>query len=25
LPGKRLDEHAPAVDRWIKALGKLPD
>ena len=25
LPGKRLDEHAPAVDRWMKALGKLPD
>ena len=25
LPGKRLDEHAPAVDRWIKAIGKLPD
>lgn len=25
LPGRRLDEHPPAVDRWIKALGKLPD
>ncbi|WP_019833069.1 GFA family protein [Sphingomonas sp. PR090111-T3T-6A] len=25
LPGKRLDEHAPAVDRWIKDIGKLPD
>jgi hypothetical protein len=25
LPGKRLDEHAPAVDRWMNALGKLPD
>ncbi len=25
LPGKRLDEHPAAVDRWIKAVGKLPD
>ena len=25
LPGKRLDEHAAAVDRWMKAVGKLPD
>lgn len=25
LPGKRLDEHPAAVDRWMKALGKLPD
>ncbi|HET8611950.1 MAG TPA: GFA family protein [Sphingomonas sp.] len=25
LSGKRLDEHAPAVDRWMKAVGKLPD
>ncbi len=25
LPGKRLDEHAAAVDRWMKAIGKLPD
>jgi hypothetical protein len=25
LPGKRLDEHAPLIDRWIKAIGKLPD
>jgi hypothetical protein len=25
LPGKRLDEHQPAVDRWMNALGKLPD
>ncbi len=24
LPGKRLDEHAPLMDRWIKAIGKLP-
>ena len=25
LPGKRLDEHAPVADRWMKSLGKLPD
>jgi hypothetical protein len=25
LPGRRLDEHAPLVDRWMKTLGKLPD
>lgn len=25
LPGQRLDEHPAAVDRWMKALGKLPD
>ena len=25
LTGRRLDEHRPAVDRWIKAIGKLPD
>ena len=25
LPGLRLDEHQPAVDRWIAATGKLPD
>ncbi len=25
LPGKRLDEHAPVADRWMKTLGKLPD
>ena len=25
LPGKRLDENAPLVDRWMKACGKLPD
>ena len=25
LPGKRLDEHQPVVDRWKNALGTLPD
>ncbi|WBO21418.1 hypothetical protein [Sphingomonas abietis] len=25
LPARRLDHHAPAVDRWMNALGKLPD
>jgi hypothetical protein len=25
LPGKRLAEHAPLVDRWIKAIGNVPD
>jgi hypothetical protein len=25
LPARRLDEHAPAVDRWMNAIGKLPD
>ena len=25
LPGKRLADHAPVADRWMKALGKLPD
>ena len=25
LPGQRLDEHTSLVDRWIKAVGKLPD
>lgn len=25
LPGKRLEENPATVDRWIKALGKLPD
>ncbi len=25
LPGKRLEDHAPVADRWIKTLGKLPD
>jgi len=25
LPGKRLDENGPLVDRWMKAVGKLPD
>jgi hypothetical protein len=25
LPARRLDEHQPLVDRWMKALGKLPD
>ena len=25
LPGKRIADHAPLVDRWIKAVGKLPD
>jgi hypothetical protein len=25
LPGTRLADHAPLVDRWKKALGKLPD
>lgn len=25
LPGTRLDEYPSAVDRWMKAIGKLPD
>lgn len=25
LPGSRLDEYAATVDRWMKAIGKLPD
>jgi len=25
LPGVRLGEHKALVDRWMKALGKLPD
>lgn len=25
LPGHRLDEHQPLVDRWRNAVGKLPD
>ena len=25
LPGYRLDEHAATVDRWMRAVGKLPD
>ena len=25
LPGKRLADHAPVADRWMKLLGKLPD
>lgn len=25
LPGKRLDENAGTVDRWMKTVGKLPD
>jgi len=25
LPGKRLEDHAPVADRWMKSLGKLPD
>jgi len=25
LPGKRLADHAPVVDRWMKTVGKLPD
>lgn len=25
LPGSRLDEYPAAVDRWMKAVGKLPD
>ena len=25
LPGYRLDEHAATVDRWVRAVGKLPD
>lgn len=25
LPAKRTDEHQPLVDRWMKAVGKLPD
>lgn len=25
LPGKRSDEHQPLVDRWMNAVGKLPD
>ena len=25
LPGKRIVDHAPVADRWIKAVGKLPD
>lgn len=25
LPGQRLDQHPAAVDRWMKAIGKLPD
>jgi len=24
LPGKRLDEHANVVDRWVKAVGSYP-
>jgi hypothetical protein len=25
LPAYRSDEHAPLVDRWMNAIGKLPD
>jgi hypothetical protein len=25
LPGYRLEEHSATVDRWTKAIGKLPD
>lgn len=25
LPAKRTDEHQPLIDRWMKAVGKLPD
>lgn len=25
LPAKRTDEHQPLVDRWMDAVGKLPD
>ena len=25
LPGKRTEENKPLVDRWMKAVGKLPD
>jgi hypothetical protein len=25
LPEHRTDEHKPLVDRWIKAVGKMPD
>lgn len=25
LPGKRVDEHEPAVRRWKDAIGKVPD
>ena len=25
LPERRLDEHQPVVERWMKAVGKLPD
>jgi hypothetical protein len=25
LPRKRCDEHQPLNDRWIQAIGKLPD
>ena len=25
VPGKRIVDHAPVADRWIKAVGKLPD
>jgi hypothetical protein len=25
LPAKRTDEHQPLVDKWINAVGKLPD
>jgi hypothetical protein len=25
LPEYRVDEYKPVVDRWIKAIGKLPD
>lgn len=25
LPRTRCDEHPPLTDRWIKAIGKLPD
>jgi hypothetical protein len=25
LPEYRVDEYQPVVERWIKAIGKLPD
>ena len=25
LPEDRTDEYQPVVDRWMKAVGKLPD
>jgi hypothetical protein len=25
LPEQRIDEHQPTVERWVKAVGKVPD